>query len=189
MRSGTSLFTSSLTWITDRVDDFTVEGMVYRLKVIGLPKIGDISIFVGMCIRIIAFMKKQLTMSTENPDWWDELTDKEQSLIQQGLQQLEKGERLSNNQVQEEIGKLLGKQQGSQPLSMDELSLILEDSQNQVETGIFLEGEDAKAFLMDWKKLPDAVKSSIKTSRWQLENGEGIPLKDVLAKYRKRYQT
>ena len=95
-------------------------------------------------------MEKQLTMSTENPDWWDELTDNEQSLIQQGLQQLERGERLTNSQVRDEIGKLLGKQQGCQPLSVDELSLILEDSQKQIEAGISLEGEDAKAFLMDW---------------------------------------
>jgi hypothetical protein len=125
-------------------------------------------------------------MSTENPDWWDELTENEKSLIQKGMQQLEKGERLPNSQVREEIGKLLGKQQGLQPLSVDELSLILEDSQKQIEAGIFLEGEDAKAFLMAWKKLPDAVKASIKTSQRQLGNGEGIPLKDVLRKYQKR---
>lgn len=124
-------------------------------------------------------------MSTENPDWWDELTDNEQSLLQQGLQQLERGERLINSQVREEIGKLLGNQQGCQPLSVDELSLILEDSQKQIEAGNFLEAENAKAFLMDWKKLPDAIKASINTSQQQLENGEGIPMDDVLRKYRK----
>ncbi len=39
-----------------------------------------------------------------------------------------------------------------------------------------------------WKELPTAVKDSIETSQKQMENGEGIPLSDVLAKYRKRYQ-
>jgi hypothetical protein len=106
-------------------------------------------------------------------------------LIKKGLQQLEKGERLSNSQVRDEIGKMLEKQKGHQPLSVDELSLILEDSQKQIEAGIFLEGEDTKAFLMDWKKLPESVKSTIKVSQKQMENGEGIPLNDVLRKYRK----
>ncbi len=112
-------------------------------------------------------------MSTENPDWWDALTDEKKSLNQKGLQQLEKGERLTNSQVRDEIGKLLGKQQGRQPLSMDELSLILEDSQKQIEAGIFLGGEDAKAFLMDWEKLPDAIKSSIKppSGSWKMGRG------------------
>lgn len=37
------------------------------------------------------------------------------------------------------------------------------------------------------EELPTAVKDSIETSQKQVENGEGIPLSDVLAKYRKRY--
>ncbi len=155
---------------------------------LGFQKIGDNSIIVGVCNRKIIFIKKLLPMSTENPDWWDELTDDEQSLIQQCLQQLEKGERLSNSQVRAEIGKLLGKQQGREPLSVDELSLILEDSQKQNDAGNFIEAEDAKAFLMDWKKLPNAVKLAIKTSQLQLVNGEGISLDDVLSKYRKSYK-
>lgn len=39
-----------------------------------------------------------------------------------------------------------------------------------------------------WEKLPDEVKSSIETSQKQLSDGEGIPLPEVLSKYRKRYQ-
>ena len=39
-----------------------------------------------------------------------------------------------------------------------------------------------------WEELPSSVKDSIETSQKQMENGEGIPLNDVLAKYRKRYQ-
>ncbi|MCC6725705.1 MAG: hypothetical protein IT258_14445, partial [Saprospiraceae bacterium] len=36
-----------------------------------------------------------------------------------------------------------------------------------------------------WDELPNSVKDSIETSQKQMENGEGIPLNDVLAKYRK----
>ncbi len=39
-----------------------------------------------------------------------------------------------------------------------------------------------------WEELPNSVKSSIEIAQKQFENGEGIPLNEVLAKYRKRYQ-
>lgn len=39
-----------------------------------------------------------------------------------------------------------------------------------------------------WDELPSSVKTSIETAQKQIENGEGIPLNDVLVKYRKRYQ-
>ncbi|MCF8244387.1 MAG: hypothetical protein K9J37_00415 [Saprospiraceae bacterium] len=39
-----------------------------------------------------------------------------------------------------------------------------------------------------WEELPSSVKNSIETSQKQMEDGEGIPLNEVLAKYRKRYQ-
>ncbi len=36
--------------------------------------------------------------------------------------------------------------------------------------------------------LPEAVRASIKVSQQQLKEGKGIPLGEVVAKYRNRYQ-
>jgi hypothetical protein len=36
-----------------------------------------------------------------------------------------------------------------------------------------------------WEELPNSVKDSIETSQKQMENGEGVSLGEVLAKYKK----
>lgn len=39
-----------------------------------------------------------------------------------------------------------------------------------------------------WEELPEKVRESIEIAQQQMEEGQGIPLEDVLEKYRKKYQ-
>lgn len=42
-------------------------------------------------------------------DWWVTLSDKEQMQVQQALQELDKGERMTHEAVRAEINQMLGK--------------------------------------------------------------------------------
>lgn len=42
-------------------------------------------------------------------DWWDTLSEKEKTQVQKGLQQLDNGDRMTNESVRKEINHLLGK--------------------------------------------------------------------------------
>jgi predicted transcriptional regulator len=45
----------------------------------------------------------------EETDWWDLIDEKEKVLIKKGLQQLERGERISHQEVRKDIDLLLKK--------------------------------------------------------------------------------
>lgn len=49
------------------------------------------------------------TLKEKNIDWWDMISDKEKKDIKKGLQQLENGEGIPNEQVKRKVDKLFGR--------------------------------------------------------------------------------
>ena len=57
--------------------------------------------------RIYTALSK--TISKEEPDWWDTISDDEKAAIEAGLAELENGEVVSHEQVVKESRKLINK--------------------------------------------------------------------------------
>ncbi len=51
-----------------------------------------------------------LLQGGDESDWWDVLSEREKTLIQKGLRQLDNGERIPHHVVRQEINKMLAKQ-------------------------------------------------------------------------------
>ena len=49
------------------------------------------------------------TLKEKNIDWWDMISDQEKKDIKKGLQQLENGEGIPNDQVKRKVDKLFGR--------------------------------------------------------------------------------
>lgn len=49
------------------------------------------------------------TLKEKNIDWWDMISDQEKKDIKKGLQQLENGEGIPNEQVKRKVDKLFGR--------------------------------------------------------------------------------
>jgi hypothetical protein len=47
------------------------------------------------------------TLKSNNVDWWDMITDQEKQVVHTGLQQLEKGEGSTHDEVKRKADKLL----------------------------------------------------------------------------------
>jgi hypothetical protein len=49
------------------------------------------------------------TLKNKQVDWWDSLSEIEISSIEQGVQQLDNGQRIPYNQVKNKVNRLLGR--------------------------------------------------------------------------------
>ena len=49
------------------------------------------------------------TLKNNQVDWWDSLSEIEISSIEQGAEQLNKGQHIPHNQVKEKVNRLLGR--------------------------------------------------------------------------------
>ncbi len=50
-----------------------------------------------------------LTLSDSKNDWWDSLSENDKSLINKGLDQLNKGQRVPNHEVKRKANQIIGK--------------------------------------------------------------------------------
>ncbi|MEZ4931152.1 MAG: hypothetical protein R2788_03340 [Saprospiraceae bacterium] len=79
-------------------------------------------------------------------------------------------------------------------LSLEKLNLIqqillIKDEDFVKSISRFIEKKRGSVEEVDgWEELPEKVRESIEIAQKQMEEGQGIPLEDVLEKYRKKYQ-
>ncbi len=60
--------------------------------------------------NILNEMKAYFTiLKNKETDWWDMISEHEKEAIETGLSQLEKGERISDEEVQRKVDELLGR--------------------------------------------------------------------------------
>lgn len=58
-------------------------------------------------LRQVKSVFEMLLHEEGETDWWDVLSEKEKTLIQRGLEQLDRGERIAHETVRAEIDQLL----------------------------------------------------------------------------------
>lgn len=56
---------------------------------------------------LFAIRQYLLQLQNKEVDWWDTITDKQKSSIQNGIDQLNQGKRISNQEVRQKINNLL----------------------------------------------------------------------------------